>query len=101
MPTTKAASGVFCDTCKDKWGWVKDETGKTVPHPKGRKQAYITTISETHYKEPVIRSLCYPCLDETSKWIDGSTWTLQAQIQYAKDNRNGQQLTIGSDTNGI
>ena len=102
MPIIKAKSGVYCDTCKDKWGWVKDERGVSVPHPKGRRQAYSTIISETHYgKEPVIRSLCYPCMDESSRWHDGTVWTLADQIQYAKDNRNGQQLRIGSMTNGI
>jgi len=102
MPIVKAKSGVYCDTCKDKYGFVKDEQGHSVPHPKGRRQAYSTIISETHYgKEPVIRSLCYPCIDDASRWHDGSVWTLAEQIQYAKDNRNGQQLRIGSTTNGI
>jgi len=98
----KAASGVFCDTCKDRYGWARSADGKVIPHPKAQRQAYITTISETHYgKEPVVRSLCYQCLDETSKWHDGTIWTLAEQTQYAKDNRKGQQLTIGSMNNGI
>jgi hypothetical protein len=102
MPIVKAKSGVYCDTCKDRWGYAKDETGRTSLHPKAMKQAYSTIISETHYgKEPVIRNLCYPCMDESSRWHDGSIWTLADQIQYAKDNRNGQQLRIGSMTNGI
>jgi hypothetical protein len=102
MPIVKAASGVYCDTCKDRFGYIRNEAGQTVPHPKGRRQAYSTIISETHYgKEPVIRSLCYSCIDDASRWHDGSIWTLAEQIQYAKDNRNGQQLRIGSMTNGI
>jgi hypothetical protein len=40
-------------------------------------------------------------MDDASRWHDGTIWTLADQIQYAKDNRNGQQLRIGSMTNGI
>ena len=95
MPIVKAKSGVFCDTCKDAYGWTRDENGRTIPHPKARAQAYITTISETHYgKEPVIRSLCYSCLDASSKWHDGSVWTLASQLEFAKTHRNGQQLSM-------
>lgn len=102
MPIVKAKSGVYCDTCKDRWGYVKGDDGRSVPHPKGQRQAYSTIISETHYgKEPVIRNLCYACMDDSSRWHDGTIWTLADQIQYAKDNRNGQQLRIGSMTNGI
>lgn len=98
MPIAKAKSGVFCDTCKDRYGWARNADGKVIPHPKGQRQAYITTISETHYgKEPVIRSLCYSCLDETSRWHDGTVWTLEAQMKYAKQYRKGQQLTIGGE----
>lgn len=96
MPIVKAKSGVFCDTCKDRWGYVKGDDGRSTPHPKGRRQAYSTIISETHYgSEPVVRSLCYPCMDESSRWVDGTVWTLADQIQYAKDNRTSQQIKIG------
>jgi hypothetical protein len=102
MPIVKAKSGVYCDTCKDRFGFVKDEFGRSVVHPKAMRQAYTTTISETHYgAQPVVRSYCYDCLHETSRWHDGTVWTLEQQTQYAKDNRNGQQLRIGSMTNGI
>ena len=102
MPIVKAASGVYCDSCKDRFGYIRNEAGQTIPHPKAQRQAYSTIISETHYgKEPVIRSLCYSCIDDTSRWVDGTLWTLAEQIQYAKDNRKGQQLRIGSMTNGI
>lgn len=96
MPIKKAASGVWCDNCKLQWGWVKEADGTSIPHPKGRRQAYSTIISETHHgKEPIVRSYCYQCIDEMSRWHDGTIWTLAEQIQYAKDNRPGQQIKIG------
>lgn len=57
----------------------------------------ITTISETHLLgEPVVRSYCHDCLQEASKAADGSIWSLSEQIEYAKQNRQNQQMEIGS-----
>lgn len=98
MAITKARSGVFCDYCKDQYGYTREEsTGRSVLHNKAKKQAYITVVSETHYKEPVIRHYCYTHLQELSTWHDGSIWTLEEQIAYAKEYRKGQQLTIGGN----
>jgi hypothetical protein len=95
MPTARAKSGVFCDTCKDAWGQIKDQNGKWTWHPKAMRQAMVTITSETHPVTPIIRSYCHSCIEQNSKWHDGSTWTIQQQIEYAKVNRPGQQLTIG------
>jgi hypothetical protein len=93
---TKARSGVLCDYCKDAYGWYFDtETKKNRPHPKALKQAFVTITSETSPKEPVIRSYCYSHVQELSTWSDGSIWTLEEQVKFAKVNRRGVQLTIG------
>lgn len=91
----KAASGVYCDTCKSAYGQYRDkQTNELRWHKNAIRQAYVTTISETHTgKEAIIRSYCYQCVQDMSIWADGSVWTLAEQIQYAKDNRN--QLSIG------
>jgi hypothetical protein len=96
MPVIKAKSGVYCDYCKDEWGTVKDDQGRTQWHKLAMRQALITTISETHLQgEPIMRSFCGTCLQLSSRAADGSLWTIEEQIQYAKDNRVGQQLSIG------
>lgn len=92
----QAKSGVLCDYCRDSYGWYLDpETKKNRPHPKGIRQAYVTITSETSPKEPVIRSYCYQHVQELSTWVDGTLWTLEKQVEYAKANRRGVQLTIG------
>ena len=92
----QAKSGTLCDMCKEIFGLWRTNGKEQVPNARGRRQAYITTISETHTgKAPVIRSLCYDCVQEASKWVDGSTWTLQEQIDYAKKYRQASQLHIG------
>jgi hypothetical protein len=95
MPTVKAKSGQWCDICREAWGQIKDQNGKLVWHPKATRQAMVTITSETHPKDPVIRSYCQSCIEENSKWADGTTWTIQDQIEYAKVNRPGQQMRIG------
>ena len=98
MPIVKAKSDTWCDNCKDAWGQIKNSTGQTIWHKNAIRQAVVTTISETHLKgEPIVRSYCHSCLQETSKWHDGSVWTLQEQINYAKQYRQGQQIEIGSE----
>lgn len=97
LAIAKAASHVWCDNCKDEWGTIKDEANRTVWHKNAQRQAIVTITSETHItKEPVIRSLCGKCVDEASRWHDGSVWSIQERIAYAKANRAGQQLEIGS-----
>lgn len=98
MPIVKSKSDTWCDGCKDAWGQIKDANGRTTWHEKARRQAIVTTISETHQiGDPIVRSYCHDCLQEASKWHDGSTWSLSEQIEYAKKNRAGQQLEIGSE----
>lgn len=97
MPIVKAKSDTWCDTCKDAWGQIRDASNKQIWHPKAIRQAMITTISETHLLgEPVVRSYCHDCLQEASKAADGSIWSLSEQIEYAKQNRQNQQMEIGS-----
>ena len=96
MPVIKPKAGTYCDYCKDAWGTVRDDQGRTQWHKEAMKHAYITTISETHLTgAPVVRSLCHSCLQESQRWNDGSIWTIADQMAYAKENRQGQQLTIG------
>lgn len=91
----KAVSGVYCDVCKAQYGQYRDKaTNELKWHKNAIRQAYVTLISETHTgKEPIIRSYCYSCVQENSKWSDGTVWTLAEQVQYAKDNRH--QLKLG------
>ena len=97
MPIVKAKSDTWCDYCKDEWGQIKDASGRTKWHDKAIRQAVVTTISETHLiGEPIVRSYCHDCLQLASRTRSGQAWSLADQIEYAKQNRQGQQIEIGS-----
>lgn len=72
---THAATGTWCDHCKDAWGQLKDKTW----HPKAQSQALVVATSDNGQ----IRAYCRACLYDISQgWgKDGTqTWTLQEQM---------------------
>ena len=79
---TKAKSGVWCDYCKNRFG---------VTSPKGMTQAAWTVHSELPKSHGRKRSYCNDCVIDVSKWADGSYFSLDQQIEYAKTNGNTKQ----------
>lgn len=85
---TKAKSGVWCDYCKNRFG---------VTSPKGMTQAAWTVHSELPKSHGRKRSYCNECVIDVSKWADGTYFSLDQQIEYAKTNGNITQGVL----NGI
>jgi len=79
---TKAKPGIFCDYCKSRFG---------IHNPKGMTQAAWTVISELPKSHGRKRSYCNDCAIDVSKWADGSYFSLDQQIEYAKTNGNTTQ----------
>ena len=71
---SRSPRGTWCDTCKQRWG---------TEHWKGQTQAVWQTTSKRHGKV-IVRHYCQPCADYAQAWHNGTTWTLQQQIDYAK-----------------
>ena len=81
---TKAKHGVWCDYCKSRFG---------IHNPKGTTQAAWTVHSELPKSHGRKRSYCNECAIDVSKWADGSYFSLDQQIEYAKTN--------GTTTQGV
>jgi hypothetical protein len=79
---TKAKHGVWCDYCKSRFG---------IHDPKGTTQAAWTVVSELPKSHGRKRSYCNDCAIDVSKWADGSYFSLDQQIEYAKTNGNTKQ----------
>jgi len=79
---TKAKHGVWCDYCKSRFG---------IHNPKGTTQAAWTVVSELPKSHGRKRSYCNDCAIDVSKWADGSYFSLDQQIEYAKTNGNTTQ----------
>jgi len=79
---TKAKHGVWCDYCKSRFG---------IHNPKGSTQAAWTVVSELPKSHGRKRSYCNDCAIDVSKWADGSYFSLDQQIEYAKTNGNTTQ----------
>lgn len=71
---SRSPKGTWCDICKARWG---------VEHYRGQTQAIWQTTSK-RYGNVIVRHYCQPCANEIQQWHDGTTWTLQQQIDYAK-----------------
>jgi hypothetical protein len=80
----KAKPGVWCDYCKSRWG-IHNSLGTT--------QAAWTVTSELPKSHGRKRSYCNDCVIDVSKWADGSYFSLDQQIEYAKTN--------GTTTQGV
>ncbi len=79
---SKAKHGIFCDYCKSRFG---------IHNPKGMTQAAWTVHSELPKSHKRKRSYCNDCAIDVSKWADGSYFSLDQQIEYAKTNGNTTQ----------
>ena len=79
---SKAKHGVWCDYCKSRFG---------IHNPKGTTQAAWTVHSELPKSHGRKRSYCNECAIDVSKWADGSYFSLDQQIEYAKTNGNTTQ----------
>ena len=79
---SKAKSGVRCDYCHSRWG---------IHNEKGTTQAVWTVTSELPKSHGRKRSYCNDCAIDVSKWADGSYFSLDQQIEYAKTNGNTTQ----------
>lgn len=79
---SKAKHGVWCDYCKSRFG---------IHNPKGTTQAAWTVHSELPKSHGRKRSYCNECAIDVSKWADGSYFSLDQQIEYAKTNGNTKQ----------
>ena len=71
---SRSPRGTWCDYCKMRWG-TDDWRGQT--------QA-IWQITSKRHGRVIVRHYCHPCAQYVQAWTDGSTWTLQEQIDYAK-----------------
>jgi len=79
---SKAKPGIFCDYCKSRFG---------IHNPRGMTQAAWTVTSELPKSHGRKRSYCNDCAIDVSKWADGSYFSLDQQIEYAKTNGNTTQ----------
>jgi hypothetical protein len=84
----KSKPGVWCDYCASRFG-------KT--NPKGQTLAAWTIHSKLPKSHGRLRSYCNDCAIDVSKWADGTYFSLDQQIEYAKSNGNIQQGVL----NGI
>jgi hypothetical protein len=79
---SKAKIGIWCDYCKSRFG---------TNLIKGQQQAAWTVHSELPKSHGRKRSYCNDCAIDVSKWADGSYFSLDQQIEYAKTNGNTKQ----------
>jgi hypothetical protein len=84
----KAKTGIWCDYCASRFGRNNE---------KGQTQAHWTVISELPKSHGRKRSYCNDCVMDVSKWADGTYFSLDQQIEYAKTNSNITQGVL----NGI
>ena len=77
----EAVRGVWCDYCKDKYGWNAQLRDWNL---KAKKQAWVTVVSESQRGNGIRRSYCLECANEITTWHDGSIFTLNQQCEAAK-----------------
>jgi hypothetical protein len=75
----KAKPGVWCDYCASRFGKKS---------PKGQTPASWTVHSKLPQSHGRLRSYCNDCAIDVSKWADGTYFSLDQQIEYAKTNGN-------------
>lgn len=74
---SRSPRGAWCDYCKQRWS-TSDYRGQT--------QAVWQITSKRHGKI-IVRHYCHSCAMDVQSW-NGSTWTIQEQINYAKGIQN-------------
>ena len=79
---SKAKPGIRCDYCSSRFG--KTST-------RGETAAVWTVHSELAKSHDRKRSYCNECAIDVSKWADGTYFSLDQQIEYAKTNQNTKQ----------
>jgi hypothetical protein len=77
----------WCDTCKMRYGQMKDGTW----HLKAQTPAIWKVQSETPMRRAQVRFYCQPCADEVQNWPDGTFWSLKEQLQAAIDDFAGRE----------
>jgi hypothetical protein len=85
---TKAKHGVWCDYCKSRWGSEPKEVKGIGLVPKMAAWTVVSELPKSHGRK---RSYCNECAIDVSKWADGSYFSLDQQIEYAKTNGNTKQ----------
>lgn len=69
----------WCDTCKIKWGQLKDGSW----HPKAQMPAYWKAVSQSPLRNGITRFYCQPCANEIQNWPDGTFYSLKQQLEDA------------------
>ena len=77
----------WCDTCKSRWGQLKDGSW----HPLAQSPAIWRVQSETPIRRAQVRFYCQPCANEVQNWPDGTFWSLKEQLDYAIENFAGSE----------
>ena len=85
---TKAKPGIWCDYCKSRWGSEQREIKGIGVVPKMAAWTVTSELPKSHGRK---RSYCNDCAIDVSKWADGSYFSLDQQIEYAKTNGNTTQ----------
>ncbi len=73
LTVIKAASGIWCDYCKVRFG---------TNSPLGQKAASYTVISNHPRSQGTRRHYCNSCAIEVQTWADGTVWSLPEQTEY-------------------
>ena len=77
----------WCDTCKSRWGQLKDGSW----HPLAQSPAVWKVQSETPIRRAQVRFYCQPCANEVQNWPDGTFWSLKEQLDYAIEQFAGSE----------
>lgn len=77
----------WCDTCKSRWGQLKDGSW----HPLAQSPAVWKVQSETPIRKAQVRFYCQPCANEVQNWPDGTFWSLKEQLDYAIEQFAGSE----------
>ena len=81
LTVIKAAPGIYCDYCKDRWGKVQVD-GRSEWHTNAQKPASYTVLSNHPKSKGTRRHYCNACAVEVQTWADGTVWSLPEQTDY-------------------
>lgn len=70
----------WCDTCKMRWGKVRDQNRQEHWHLKAMTPAVWRVESESPTRRGIVRFYCQPCADDVQQWPDGTTYLLKDQL---------------------
>ena len=76
----RAASGVWCDYCKDAWGQVKGEW-----HLKAKTPAWIAIKSERPLAKGITRNYCAEHAQALTIDANGNPFPFEEQTSYIRD----------------